>query len=308
VRTFQDDLCVTLSLSPQQRCQPDWISVPIAGLLSRLPSKYREQKGEDRAGVNIDLPCRELFQGNTPRLPLARLQELLPGLVQIPEGGDPAQLITLPAGWLSLYYGVNAPKEVSHTNETPEEKQQQIKATPAPVVEKPTVLLASSTAALTLERLGKLDPQAQLRDTEALQSLFMTEENLTLERVIALAGELPGLRACVLAHGDQVVCASHTPAGIDLQTLSGQAMTMLSQIRESSSQMGLGTVPAITLHGDQGVLSFIHHGELCLLVLHADRGFVPGVRERLQEMVGHLSSARTLDQKAEIRSPLLGNR
>jgi predicted regulator of Ras-like GTPase activity (Roadblock/LC7/MglB family) len=152
----------------------------------------------------------------------------------------------------------------------------------------------SPSPSLTLERLWKLDPQDQLLDPFPLQSLFMTEEKLTLERVLALAGELPGLRACVLAHGDQVVCASNIPSGIDLQTLSGQAVTMLSQIRESSSQMGLGAVPAITLHGEQGILSFLHQGEICLLVLHADRGFVPGVRERLQEMLGHLSLARPL--------------
>jgi hypothetical protein len=89
-----------------------------------------------------------------------------------------------------------------------------------------------------------------------------------------------------------VICASRTASGIDLQTLSGQAMTMLEQIRESSSQLGLGTVPAVTLHAERGILSFLHKGELCLLVLHADRGFVPGVRERLQDMMGHLADAR----------------
>jgi hypothetical protein len=69
-------------------------------------------------------------------------------------------------------------------------------------------------------------------------------------------------------------------------------MTMLAQIRESSAGMGLGAVPAVTLHAEQGALSFLHNGELCLLVLHADRGFIPGVRERLQEMMGHLSEAK----------------
>jgi hypothetical protein len=71
-------------------------------------------------------------------------------------------------------------------------------------------------------------------------------------------------------------------------------MKMLSQIRESSEGLGLGTVPTVTLHADQGTLSFLHNGELCLLVLHADRGFVPGVRERLQEMLCHLNSAKAL--------------
>jgi predicted regulator of Ras-like GTPase activity (Roadblock/LC7/MglB family) len=147
-------------------------------------------------------------------------------------------------------------------------------------------------SAPVLERLWNLDPQDELADGSALQALFMTDEKLTLEKVVSKAGELPGLDACVLAHGDRVICASKAPAGTDLQTLSGQAMTMLSQIRDSSEKMGLGSVPAVTLHADRGVVSFLHRGELCLLVLHAERGFVPGVRERLQEMLGHLSEAR----------------
>jgi predicted regulator of Ras-like GTPase activity (Roadblock/LC7/MglB family) len=146
--------------------------------------------------------------------------------------------------------------------------------------------------AQVLERLWKLDPQDELADGSALQALFMTDEKLTLEKVVSKAGELPGLDACVLAHGDRVICASKAPADTDLQTLSGQAMAMLSHVRDSSEKMGLGSVPAVTLHADRGVVSFLHRGELCLLVLHADRGFVPGVRERLQEMLGHLSEAR----------------
>jgi predicted regulator of Ras-like GTPase activity (Roadblock/LC7/MglB family) len=142
-----------------------------------------------------------------------------------------------------------------------------------------------------------LDPEEQIEDPSALQELFMTEEKLTLDRVIGLAGQLPGIRACVLAYGDQVVCASYPTTGLDLQTLSGQAMTMLSQIREASDKMGLGAVPAVTLHAEQGALSFVHKGELCLLVMHADRGFVPGVRERLQEILGHLSNAKALPTK-----------
>jgi len=151
--------------------------------------------------------------------------------------------------------------------------------------------------ALTVESLWKLDPEEQIEDPSALQELFMTEEKLTLDRVIGLAGQLPGIRACVLAYGDQVVCASYPTTGLDLQTLSGQAMTMLSQIREASEKMGLGAVPAVTLHAEQGALSFVHKGELCLLVMHADRGFVPGVRERLQEILDHLSNAKALPTK-----------
>lgn len=162
---------------------------------------------------------------------------------------------------------------------------------PAPVsVVEP--LPDTNSKALTVERLWKLDPQERLADPSALQALFMTEEKLTLESVISKAGQLPGLTACVLAHGDQVLCTSNATPGVDLRTLSTQAMTMLGQIRETSATMGLGAVPAVTLHAEQGALSFLHNGELCLLVLHADRGFVPGVRERLQQMLVHLVEAK----------------
>jgi predicted regulator of Ras-like GTPase activity (Roadblock/LC7/MglB family) len=172
--------------------------------------------------------------------------------------------------------------------EEPAEKKAEAPS-PASVVEPLPVV---SSKALTVERLWKLDPQEKLADPSALQALFMTEEKLTLESVISKAGQLPGLNACVLAHGDQVLCTSNATTGVDLRTLSTQAMTMLGQIRETSANMGLGAVPAVTLHAEQGALSFLHNGELCLLVLHADRGFVPGVRERLQQMLVHLAEAK----------------
>jgi len=39
-------------------------------------------------------------------------------------------------------------------------------------------------------------------------------------------------------------------------------------------------------------VSFLHAGELSLMVLHADRGFVPGVRERLRDVLSALAGAR----------------
>jgi len=362
---------------------PKVISVPLTELLAKLPPELLKDSSVDGLNErNAEVPCSDLLAGNTPRLSLGQLHDLLPDLVIVPEGRDRSERLNLPAGWVALHY-----KLVTRVEEIQEERRTIIpagldgsltsltevtleKPLPGPVIEaevipsmvtespstqeahgpkslqeevnsdtspgtpvapmaaaavpkrgffaslpifrrnlstKPvseerrlTVAIpaASETSGnakkLVLETLWKLDPLDQIAEPAALQALFMTEEKLTLDRVISLAGQLPGLRACVLAHGDQVVCASNTPPGVDLQTLSGQAMTMLAQIKESSSSMGLGTVPGVTLHAEQGALSFLHNGELCLLILHADRGFLPGVRERLQEMLGHLSQAKAL--------------
>lgn len=405
---------------------PKNITVPVDALLSKLPPSCRIRENPFSGGGKIDLPCDQLFQGNTPRLKLGLLHDLLPDDVRIPDGEDRDQLIALPPGWLSLYYELEirrvelphpkspvmekastssakdagntdpdaekaekvgkvdlpavicSPKQIVESPKTPEPvmdvevdvplEQASAKALPPangiftsekkrgffaslPIFQKhePAAFIAHAHVrkspvltralepvppvyeprkrsepsieeitpppektmeddpkeeSLSLERLWRLDPQDQFAEPSTLQALFMTEEKLTLEGVMALSGQLPGLKACVLAHGDQVVCSSSVPAGVDLKSLSTQATTMLAQIRESSSKMGLGAVPAITLHAEQGVLSFLYHGELCLLVLHADRGFVPGVRERLQEMLGYLSNAKALPSGASAQPSL----
>ena len=368
---------------------PETLSLPVDELLGHLPSDCR--RGLPEQGRRVEVPCRELFSGNTPRVGLAVLKALLPELLEIPQETAPETRIQLPPGWLAAHFrfvprridlpaepgdaaakppveptkgtdtlpksaepagevvkteGVAEPTPIPAEN--PSEKTAEAAVRPSEAADASTESGAepqrkgffeslptfrrreadpetpqtssatpanedsSPGKALTLERLWKLDPQDQLADPGALQALFMTEEKLTLESVLSLAGQLPGLSACVLAHGDQVVCTSKATSGVDLRTLSGHAMTMLSQIRESSSKMGLGAVPAVTLHAEQGVLSFLHNGELCLLVLHADRGFVPGVRERLQEMLGHLTEARpALPERSpaeEMRGVTVGGR
>jgi predicted regulator of Ras-like GTPase activity (Roadblock/LC7/MglB family) len=376
----------SFSTTPRQRFfeeAPKVISVPLAELLAKLPRELLRDSSVDGLNErNAEVPCSDLLAGNTPRLSLGQLHDLLPDLVIVPEGRDHSERLSLPAGWVALYYKLvtrveegqeerrtiiptvvdvsltsltevtsekpfpgpmikaeeispvvieNPSTQEAHGSKSLQEEANSESApvTPVapvaaaaipkrgffaslpifrrnlstkPVSEESRLTVATPAASetsgnakrLRLETLWKLDPLDQIAEPAALQKLFMTEEKLTLDRVISLAGQLPGLRACVLAHGDQVVCASNTPQAVDLQTLSGQAMTMLAQIKESSTNMGIGAVPAVTLHAEQGALSFLHNGELCLLVLHADRGFLPGVRERLQEMLGHVAQAKAL--------------
>lgn len=363
---------------------PETVTLPVEELRARLPAELLRAEASEamEPGRTVGIPCNDLLGGNTPRIALGRLNDLLPDLVQIPEGRDRGERITLPPGWVALHFRMVTRREelvetepaasskeekdtlvievenvadAGYENDprssggglgepvsadvvppmpefpagTPElttdrnqaQRRSLFESLPIfrrrkeeiPAVEpirempvekvsfekaevKPSALPETASdpgsKALAVEPLWKLDPQDRLADPSALQALFMTEEKLTLERVISKAGELPGLKACVLAHGDRVLCTSNASTGIDLRTLSGQAMTMLAQIRESSAGMGLGAVPAVTLHAEQGALSFLHNGELCLLVLHTDRGFIPGVRERLQEMMCHLSEAK----------------
>ena len=144
-----------------------------------------------------------------------------------------------------------------------------------------------------LEHLPKAKPKhtAEISDQDGLQAIFMTEEFLSVNRVVELCGGLPGIRSCVLAHGAAVVASYNVPESIDLVSLSAHALEMLAAMRQSAAQMGIGAVPAVTIHSEKGPITFFHQNDLCLLVLHKDRGFVPGVREKLQHVVVQLSRA-----------------
>lgn len=115
---------------------------------------------------------------------------------------------------------------------------------------------------------------------------------MTVNRVIELCGGLPGINSCVLAHGSIVVASHNVPDGVDLVSMSAHASDMLKAMRDSSARMGVGTVPAVTLHTEKGVISFFNREDLTMLVFHKDRGFVPGVREKMAAVLGELTKAR----------------
>lgn len=158
---------------------------------------------------------------------------------------------------------------------------------PVPEPETPPVFTMLQTETLSREVRGN-----EITEQESLQALFLTDENMTVDRVIELCGGLPGINSCVLAHGSVVVAAHNVPDGVDLVSMSAHAADMLRSMRESSARMGVGTVPAVTLHTEKGVISFFHRDDLTMLVFHKDRGFIPGVREKMAAVLGELTKAR----------------
>ena len=141
-------------------------------------------------------------------------------------------------------------------------------------------LSASSSKPLTT--VAHSSPAHLPDDTqEAIQSLFLTEDPIDLPKVAALCGSLPGIESCVLAHQDRVLCSHNAPDGMDLVSLSSNASTMLRSMQNASDKMGIGDIPAVTLHTPRGPLSILQQERLTLIVLHGKRGFIPGVREKM---------------------------
>ena len=161
----------------------------------------------------------------------------------------------------------------------------------------PTFQRVTETTFLTLKPLA---PEAQpsnaaaeseLPDQHALQALFMTDENLSTGRVVELCGGLPGIQSCVLTSENQVVASHNIPDGLDIVSLSSNAAAMLRAMHDASAGMGIGEIPAVTLHTAKGPLSIFQKEHLAMLVFHGERGFVPGVREKMTSALTELTRA-----------------
>jgi hypothetical protein len=161
----------------------------------------------------------------------------------------------------------------------------------------PTFQRVTETTFLTLKPLAPEPPQkvtaaeSDIPDQHALQALFMTDENLSTGRVVELCGGLPGIQSCVLTSENQVVASHNIPEGLDIVSLSSNAAAMLRAMHDASAGMGIGEIPAVTLHTARGPLSIFQKEHLAMLVFHGDRGFVPGVREKMTSALTELTRA-----------------
>lgn len=161
----------------------------------------------------------------------------------------------------------------------------------------PTFQRVTETTFLTLKPLAPAPAPAiataepEIPDQHALQALFLTDENLSTGRVVELCGELPGIRSCVLTSGNQVVSSHNIPEGLDIVSLSSNAAAMLHAMHDASAGMGIGEIPAVTLHTAKGPLSIFQKDHLAMLVFHGDRGFIPGVREKMTAALAELAGA-----------------
>ena len=182
-----------------------------------------------------------------------------------------------------------APPAPSAPTDSPAQPPQEATKAPSAAPPNDSAPHVREAVLVEAERSHAPSRRVEIGDQDALQAVFMTEEMLSVDRVVELCGALPGIKSCVLAHGAAVLASYNVPESIDLVSLSAHALEMLAAMRQSAAQMGIGAVPAVTIHAEKGPITFFHQDDLCLLVMHKDRGFVPGVREKLQKVVEHLA-------------------
>lgn len=130
----------------------------------------------------------------------------------------------------------------------------------------------------------------------ALQTLFMTEDEIDAKAVVRLVNQLPGVNGCAVMFADGLRLAGNFPEG-DAEGFSAMAPPFYKRTQNFVAELKLGGLKAFTVYTEKDLLSFFMHDDICVSVRHSGRGFLPGVREKLEivtrELAGMYSSAKT---------------
>jgi hypothetical protein len=127
-------------------------------------------------------------------------------------------------------------------------------------------------------------------DSKRLQAIFLTDEPLDLLKTVQNVSDLPGLKSCLLS----------TTAGVKLAGSfgePGQEQAILTLLPELFGWTGskleplqAGALETITFYYGQHQLSTFVQEKLCLTVLHDNRPFKPGIREKIRAVLSELAA------------------
>ena len=121
-----------------------------------------------------------------------------------------------------------------------------------------------------------------------LRALLDTDEELSLERVIEMTSQLPGISACALVRGSEVVAGSSTK-GSDAKAFRAQAAEVAKSLRTLAPLIGITDAETFTLNTDSRLITLCFPGEVTLAILH-DREPTLGLRDKLTLIARQLDS------------------
>ncbi len=126
--------------------------------------------------------------------------------------------------------------------------------------------------------------------SERLQAIFMTDDPLDLAKTIKKIAELPGLQSCMLSTTNGIKIAGSFGDPSREKAVSALLPEFFQRTRLQFEELHAGTLETISFYFDIHQVSTFVQGELCLTVLHENRPFKPGVREKIQTVISELAA------------------
>jgi hypothetical protein len=135
-------------------------------------------------------------------------------------------------------------------------------------------------------------------DSKALQAIFLTDEPLDLVKTIQNVAGLPGLRSCLLSTTDGLKLAGSFGDPEQEKAISTLLPELFDWTGSKLEALHAGTLETITFYYGLHQLSTFVQGKLCLTVVHDNRPFKPGVREKVRAVLNELAALSAPERTA----------
>jgi hypothetical protein len=270
------------------------VTIPFSTFLKSLPEDMRKQFPQADTAAEISIPVKEILQDYPQDLLRPRADqepaEVLPAIAtpftgpakedterfaHAPEEAVPEKAVTATdSHQLEL---------IEHAAVTPSESPQPV-SQQAPFVEEKRDIAETplSDEKLTAE-------QKPAPNFSALQSVFLTDEPLDLNKVVQKVAEFPGINSALFFAADGSI--EGQPEKLGLTQSSVQLLSSLAhEVGQRVGNLGFGQIETVTLGWKRELVSVFTRGESGFLVRHEKRPFKPGVREKICLVLSHICS------------------
>jgi hypothetical protein len=135
-------------------------------------------------------------------------------------------------------------------------------------------------------------------DSKKLQAIFLTDEPLDLVKTVQNVSGLPGLRSCLLSTTDGVKLAGSFGEPGQEQAILAVLPEVFGWTGSKLEPLQEGALETITFYYGLHQLSTFVQAKLCLTVLHDNRPFKPGVREKIRAVLNELTALSAPERTA----------
>jgi len=137
-------------------------------------------------------------------------------------------------------------------------------------------------------------------ERRGLNRMLGVEHNdeLTLQEVVRLAGQLQGVAGCILAMSDGVFLTGELPPHLDQDTISVFAPQLFRKVGRYMKELRAGRVTRLSVFTDQQPISIFRAEDIFLIVIHDNRHFSKALLRRCERISQEL--ARLCRQRAVV--------
>jgi hypothetical protein len=256
------------------------VVVPGRIFYEALPDDLKPHFAAIDPGAEIPIPLREIFLRLPPEAIKLRedqevepLEETIPTPFSAQAEEDTQRFVEAPSGEAP---SGEAPSREAPSGEAPSGETPPAKEMPPPKEESPKVVVEG--------------------DSKRLQAIFMTDEPLDLAKTIHKIAELPGLRSCILSTVDGIKLTGNFADPGQEKLVSTLLPELFQGTRSKLEALEGDPLETITLYFGLHQLSTFVQGKLCLTVLHDNRPFKPGVREKIRAVIQELAALSASEQ------------